>query len=227
MTIQTRRMRQMKWSDIFKKLGINLEDEIDETSKEALDSNNINEKLNNVDSDKDNDDNNKDTLDNSDDTNNNKVEDKEMGFKAPKVDKHGFYDLSDIEDAELKSFLKGANDRRKAELAERKKVDDQRVVNDAIKEYASKLKFADGWSVEDALKLGDFSNITNDDNLSKSIENAFTNLQTAKAGLFVKDKKETKVDSNPMLEGFNPIKADNNSAMTESDLIALAYGATE
>ena len=200
----------MKWSDIFKKLGIDLESEVDETSTESS-------KLNNVEIKKDSVEQTTETKKLEEDT--------KMAFKAPKIDKNGFYDLTDIEDADMKEFFKSRNTERKAELAARKAEDDKRAVNDAITKYASNVKFADGWSLEDALKLGDFSKVANDENISKEIENAFTNLKAAKAGMFVADKQSTK--STPVSEGFSPTDAEKNAAMSEDDLIAMAYGADE
>ena len=200
----------MKWSDIFKKLGIDLESEVDETSTESS-------KLNNVEIKKDSVEQTTETKKLEEDT--------KMAFKAPKIDKNGFYDLTDIEDADMKEFFKSRNTERKAELAARKAEDDKRAVNDAITKYASNVKFAEGWSLEDALKLGDFSKVANDENISKEIENAFTNLKAAKAGMFVADKQSTK--STPVSEGFSPTDAEKNAAMSEDDLIAMAYGADE
>ena len=214
----------MKWSDFFKKLGIDLESEVDDastdTSKE-IDGVNKNE---NTDSSNINDDVNKEQ-ETKEVTDSNKEEDKPMAFKAPKIDKNGFIDLTEVEDADIKAFFKTLNDNRKTELAARKAEDDKRAVNDAITKYASNVKFAEGWSLEDALKLGDFSKVANDENISKEIENAFTNLKAAKAGMFVADKQSTK--STPVSEGFSPTDAEKNAAMSEDDLIAMAYGADE
>ena len=214
----------MKWSDFFKKLGIDLESEVDDastdTSKE-IDGVNKNE---NTDSSNINDDVNKEQ-ETKEVTDSNKEEDKPMAFKAPKIDKNGFIDLTEVEDADIKAFFKTLNDNRKTELDARKAEDDKRAVNDAITKYASNVKFAEGWSLEDALKLGDFSKVANDENISKEIENAFTNLKAAKAGMFVADKKSTK--STPVSEGFSPTDAEKNAAMSEDDLIAMAYGADE
>ena len=207
----------MKWSEIFKKLGIDLESEVGDTSTDTskLDSDSKNNES--VDSDNVND--------NKEETDTNKEEDTKMAFKAPKIDKKGFYDLTDIEDADMKEFFKQRNAERKAELDARKAEDDKRVVNDAISKYASGLRFAEGWTLDDALKLGDFSKVVNDENINKEIENAFTNLKTAKTSMFVADKKVTK--STPVSEGFNPSDAEKNAAMSEDDLIAMAYGADE
>lgn len=196
----------MKWSDFFKKLGIDLESEVDETSTESSELNNVEIK--------------KDSVEQTTETK--KVEeDNKMAFKAPKIDKNGFYDLTDIEDADMKEFFKSRNTERKTELAARKAEDDKRAVNDAITKYASGIKFAEGWSLDDALKLGDFSKVANDENISKEIENAFTNLKSTKAGMFVADKKETKT-SNPMLEGFNPQNAQTTGAEANSFMEAFS-----
>lgn len=207
----------MKWSEIFKKLGIDLESEVDDTSTDTskLDSKSKNNES--VDSDNVNE--------NKEETDTKKEEDKTMAFKAPKIDKNGFIDLTEVEDEDIKAFFKTLNDSRKTELDARKAEDDKRAVNDAITKYASNVKFADGWSLEDALKLGDFSKVANDENISKEIENAFTNLKAAKAGMFVADKKSTKYT--PVSEGFSPTDAEKNAAMSEDDLIAMAYGADE
>lgn len=152
------------------------------------------------------------------------VEDKKMAFKKPNIDKNGFIDLTEVEDADLKAFFKELNASRKSELAERKAVDDKRAVDDAIAKYASNLKFAEGWTLEDAKKLGDFSKVVNDDNLTKEIENAFTSLKSSKASMFVadKDNKETKTTS-PITEKFNPINSENTE-LTDESLIEMAYG---
>lgn len=214
----------MKWSDFFKKLGLNLDDEMEDTSKETSKEKDEVIKNENTDSSNINDDVNKEQ-ETKEVTDSNKEEDKPMAFKAPKIDKNGFIDLTEVEDADIKAFFKTLNDSRKTELDARKAEDDKRAVNDAITKYASNVKFADGWSLEDALKLGDFSKVANDENINKEIENAFTNLKTAKASMFVADKKVTK--STPVSEGFNPSDAEKNAAMSEDDLIAMAYGADE
>lgn len=202
----------MKWSDFFKKLGIDLESEVDETSTESSELNNVEIK--------------KDSVEQTTETK--KVEeDTKMAFKAPKIDKNGFYDLTDIEDADMKEFFKLRNSERKTELAARKAEDDKRAVNDAISKYASGIKFAEGWSLDDALKLGDFSKVANDENISKEIENAFTNLKSTKAGMFVADKETKTEKSSPVTEGFSPVNAERNSAMTEDDIINMAYGDAE
>ena len=207
----------MKWSDFFKKLGIDLESEVDETETQAS------EEIGKVNKNEKTDSSNINSNDKKEQKE--EVEDKPMAFKAPKIDKNGFIDLTEVEDADIKAFLKTLNDSRKTELAVRKAEDDKRAVNDAITKYASNVKFAEGWSLDDALKLGDFSKVINDENINKEIENAFTNLKAAKAGMFVADKKVTK--STPVLQGFSPADAEKNSAMSEDDLIAMAYGADE
>lgn len=210
----------MKWSDFFKKLGLNLDDEMEDTSKETSKEKDVVNKNENTDSSNINDDINKEQ-ENKEVTDSNKEEDKPMAFKAPKIDKNGFIDLTEVEDADIKAFFKTLNDSRKTEFAVRKAEDDKRAVNDAITKYASGIKFADGWSLEDAIKLGDFSKVANDENINKEIENAFTNLKSTKACMFVADKKETKT-SNPMLEGFNPQNAQTTGAEANSFMEAFS-----
>lgn len=207
----------MKWSEIFKKLGIDLESEVDDASTDTSKLNSKSKNNENIDSNNVNN--------NKEETDNKKEEDTKMAFKAPKIDKKGFYDLTDIEDADMKEFFKQRNAERKIELDTRKIEDDKRAVSDAISKYASGIKFADGWTLDDAMKLGYFSKVVNDDNINKEIENAFTNLKAEKPLMFVADKKETK--STPVSEGFNPSDAEKNAAMSEDDLIAMAYGADE
>lgn len=195
----------MKFSDILKKLGIDLDSEIDETSTEALDDNKVLSKNEKVESKKENETKQEDKL----------KEDKVMAFVKPKVDKQGLIDITNIEDADLKAFLKELNDSRKTELAERKAAEDKRAVSDGIAKYAAGVKFAEGWSVDDALKLGDFSKVLNDENMTKEIENAFTNLKTTKATMFVADK-ETKKTESVLTEGFNPQNVVNSNNVPNS-----------
>lgn len=186
----------MKWSEIFKKAGINLDDEIDNTDKSTLELN-------------------------SDSNLKNNVEEKDMSsaFVEPKRDSKGLFDLSGVEDESLKNFLKKLNDEKKAELQAKKAEDDKRVVSEAISKYAKdKVKFSDGWSLDDALKLGDFSKVVNDDNLEKNIEDAFTNLKSTKANLFVKENS----NSNPLFEGFNPQQSHNASQIPNSFMEAFS-----
>ena len=214
----------MKWSDFFKKIRLNLDDEMEETLKETSEEQDKVIKNGNTDSFNINDGDKKEQ-ETEEVTDNKEEEGKPMAFKAPKIDKNGFIDLTEVEDADIKAFLKTLNDIRKTELAARKAEDDKRAVNDAITKYASNVKFAEGWNLDDALRIGDFSKVINDENINKEIENAFTNLKAAKAAMFVADKKATK--STPVSQGFSPADAEKNSAMSEDDLIAMAYGADE
>ena len=111
----------MKISELLKKIGIDLDSEIDDdTEKDITMNKDGNKKESNVDNNL------------ADAKLNNDKEETKMAFKAPKVDKNGFYDLSDIEDADMKEFFKARNLERKAELDARKVEDDKKVVNDAI-----------------------------------------------------------------------------------------------
>lgn len=206
----------MKWSDFFKKLGLNIDDEMGESSTTDLE-NNSNGNLKTE----------KDNSVKTDEKTSNSKEDKVMAFVKPKVDKNGFIDLTNIEDADMKAFFKELNDSRKTELAARKAEDDKRTVDNAISKYAAGVKFSDGWTLDDALKLGDFSKVLNDENMQKEIENAFTNLKAAKAGMFVADKKVETKKSTPVLEGFNPASVERSTTMTEDEIIAMAYGVEE
>ena len=200
----------MKISELLKKIGIDLDSEIDDdTEKDITMNKDGNKKESNVDNNL------------ADAKLNNDKEETKMAFKAPKVDKNGFYDLSAIEDADMKEFFKARNIERKAELDARKTEDDKKVVTDAISKYASGLKFAEGWTLDDALKLGDFSKVVNDENINKEIENAFTNLKTAKANMFVADKETSK--SSPIMEGFNPQNGNaNNGCVPNSFMEAFS-----
>ena len=92
-------------------------------------------------------------------------------------------------------------------------------MSEAISKYAKdKIKFSSGWSLADALKLGDFSKVVNDDNLEKNIEDAFTNLKSTKANLFIKENN----NSNPLFEGFNPQQSHNASQIPNSFMEAFS-----
>ena len=77
--------------------------------------------------------------------------------------------IENLNHADMKEFFKARNIERKAELDARKTEDDKKVVTDAISKYASGLKFAEGWTLDDAVKLGDFSKVQNDENIIKKM----------------------------------------------------------
>lgn len=145
----------------------------------------------------------KDTEENKETESENKEENK-MAFVAPKVDKNGFIDLTNVEDADLKAFFKILNDTRKMELQARKDEADKRLIDDSVKSAVSGLKLNKGITADAVSKLLDLTNVkVGEDGKVTGIEDAIKGLQTSQAGLFLADKE---AKSNPVLEGHNPVE---------------------
>lgn len=178
----------MKWSEILKKLGINLEDEVDLTDTQTLD----------VDS-KSNKDNNVEFSNSSVEKKEDKVEEVKTEVKEmvlPKYDtKTGLFDLKDVDNEELKALLKLANDTVKGKA-------NTELINKAIAEKMSTVKLVKGISNDLVLNALDKSGIKVTDGKVTGVDEAFNSLMTSQSGLFVADKETSK--SNPLLEGFNP-----------------------
>lgn len=145
----------------------------------------------------------KNTEENKETESENKEENK-MAFVAPKVDKNGFIDLTNVEDADLKAFFKILNDTRKVELQTRKAEADKRLIDDSVKSAVSGLKLNKGITADAVSKLLDLTNVkVGEDGKVTGIEDAIKGLQTSQAGLFLADKE---AKSNPVLEGHNPVE---------------------
>lgn len=202
----------MKLSDILKKLGLNVEDDIDMTDTETLDEKDNIEKKEVEDKtvvvDK------KETKTVVVDTNTKKEDKKTMAL--PKFDeKTGlFTGLNDIEDEQLKALLKQANTSVKNKANKAK-------IDGAIKTKLDTLKLIDGVSSDAVLKLLDTTGIKVQDDEVVGVNEAFDNLVKAQAGLFKKDDKSK--EASPLNEGFAK-SMDKTSPYSEDDLISQAYG---
>ena len=199
----------MKWSDFFKKLGINMDEEMDETETETgkvdkeVNENNV---VDNV----------KVQETKVEDTTKNNVEVKKMVI--PKYDeKTGLFSgINDIEDEDLKSLLKSVNASVKTKA-------NQEKINNAIKSKMDTLKLIDGVSSDVVMKLLDTNGIKVQDDEVVGVNEAFDNLVKSQAGLFKANTETKKEEPSPMLEGFSK-PMDKNSPFSEDDIIALAYG---
>ncbi len=201
----------MKLSDILKKLGLNIEDDIDmtdtETSKEQdnIEKKEVEDKTVVVDK--------KETKTVVVDTNTKKEDKKTMALKFDE-NTGLFTGLNDIEDESLKALLKQANTSVKNKANKAK-------IDGAIKTKLDTLKIIDGVSSDVVLKLLDTTGIKVQDDEVVGVNEAFDNLVKAQAGLFKKDDK-TK-EASPLNEGFaKPM--DKTSPYTEDDLVTMAYG---
>lgn len=199
----------MKWSDFFKKLGINMDEEMDDTSTETskVDKEVKKENVSNV-------------------TNvpvkevvnvvEKKVEDKKMIL--PKYDeKTGlFTGLNELDNEDLKTLLKSVNTSVKTKA-------NQEKINNAIKSKMDTLKLIDGVSSDVVMKLLDTNGIKVQDDEVVGVNEAFDNLVKSQAGLFKANTETKKEEPSPMLEGFSK-PMDKNSPFSEDDIVALAYG---
>lgn len=196
----------MKISDLLKKLGIDLDKEVDEsnenkekTEKKTSGVDNDKNKNSNIKVDTDND--NISTDDKSNDNTSvitdNAIKKEEVKKNMiPKYDtKTGLFDLSGIEDGELKAVLKLANDTVKTNK-------NSQIIAKAIDDKLGTVKLADGITKDAILTLLDRSGIKVTEDGVTGINEAFDSLKSAQAGLFKVDTKDVK--SNPILEGFNP-----------------------
>lgn len=129
---------------------------------------------------------------------------KEEHSMVPKYNtKTGLFDLAGIEDAELKAVLKLANDTVKTN-------NNKAVIDKAIDNKISTLKINKGISNNLIKKSLDVTNIkVNDDGQVTGVDEAFDALKKSEAGLFISE--DTTQNSNPLLEGFNPVQSGENN----------------
>lgn len=216
----------MKMSDVLKKLGINLdenieiEDEVTDSStsgskseskikgnEEKNNKANNNVTINVASSKKDN------TKDKDEDT---KQEDIEMDYKTIKFDTNtGLFDLGNIENADLKAVLKLAND---TVIGTANKV----KIDSAFNEKLAGLKIRKGITPDAVKALIKMDNVkVGSDGKVVGLDEAFETLQKEQSGLFVSRNTS---ESTPVLEGYNP--ADNKDAgsnnVTDMELLALS-----
>lgn len=203
----------MKLSDILKKIGIDLDAEIDEakqeTSEEIGKSNkNKDEVIDESTSDKE-----EVTKEESKET----VEDTKETQEEVKVelkfdDKTGLFDLKGIEDADIKAVLQRANDYT-VRTANNVKIEK------AFSEKLSGLKIRKGITDEVIKKMINFDDIKVDGDKVIGLDEAFETLQKEQSGLFVQRQQS---ESTPILEGFNPVENNDSSSALNASLASLA-----
>lgn len=203
----------MKLLDLLKRIGLNPEDDVDLTENETLEE----KKGNNLILKNGEKDDKGEDLKTSEvpPSNEPAPEVKEVKQVLPKYDsKTGLFDLSGVEDGELKDLLKTANANTKAKA-------EQKIIEDAVSAKLGTLKIAKGISTDAVSKLLDRTGIKVVDGKAVGVDEAFDTLKGANAGLFVSESKEK---SNPMLEGFNPQNNIGANALDEASIIEMAYG---
>lgn len=204
----------MKLIDILKKLGINIDDEVELTDKKE-------EKTETKTSDE------KEVVNNSEvKTDETKTEEKdkktEEKVDEPKEEpavelvydeKTGLFDTKGIKDESVLAVLTKANNYT-INTANKVKIDK------AFDEKISGLKIRKGITPEAVRSLVKMDGIKVEDGKVVGIDEAFETLQKEQSGLFV---QRNQPESNPMLEGFNPVQNtnDNGSALNAS-LAALS-----
>lgn len=204
----------MKLSDILKKLGINIDDEVELADKKE-------DKTETKTSDE------KEVVNNSEvKTDEIKTEEKdkktEEKVDEPKEEpavelvydeKTGLFDTKGIKDESVLAVLTKANNYT-INTANKVKIDK------AFDEKMSGLKIRKGITPEAVRSLVKMDGIKVEDGKVIGIDEAFETLQKEQSGLFV---QRNQPESNPMLEGFNPVQNtnDNGSALNAS-LAALS-----
>jgi len=206
----------MKLSDVFKKLGINIEDDIDteDAASSSKDKEIKNDGKDSNDKDKSNNVVINVTTSEKEKVQGDEKEETVMDYSKIKFD-NGIFDLSTVEDEGLKAVLKASNDYTKA-TANKVKIDS------AINSKVAELKLNAGITKDVVLTMLDRSGIKVDGNGAVvGVDEAITSLKTAQAGLFVAEKNGdgNKGNSNngqgnvniygqgqstPVQEGFNP-----------------------
>ena len=178
--------------EFFKRLGINLEDEVEDANSDAS---NINE----VGSEILNDVGVEDT--HTEENNNEQVEEVEEvpALRIPRYDDNtGLFDVDSTDNEELKALLRSVNESVTNKA-------NQSLIDKAVSDKLGSVKLHRGISADFVRKNLDLSGVSVKDGKVVGVDEAFTALQKEQAGLFVADKKE----SSPLLEGYNPIKSNS------------------
>ena len=127
-------------------------------------------------------------------------------------EKTGLFDLKGIEDNNIKAELQKANDYT-IRTANNVKIEK------AFNEKLSGLKIRKGITSEVIKKMINFDEVKVDGDNVVGLDEAFENLQKEQSGLFVQRNQS---ESNPMLEGFNPVQNTDNSSALNASLASLA-----
>ena len=212
----------MKLIDILKKIGIDVEEDVDYTNEQTL---NSNSKSNNkaVEYKKEKDEvthkNTKNTVENTkntgEDTKNTNEDTKnteEIKVEIKFDEKTGLFDLKGIEDNAIKAELQKANDYT-IKTANNVKIEK------AFNEKLNGLKIRKGITSEVIKKMINFDDVKVDGDNVVGLDEAFEKLQKEQSGLFVQRNQS---ESNPMLEGFNPVQNTDNSSVLNASLASLA-----
>jgi hypothetical protein len=204
----------MKLIDILKKLGINIDDEIELTEKkeEKTDSETSKEKDIVINSEKKSEE--VKTEEKAKETEE-KIEEQKEESEVELVydEKTGLFDTKGIKDESVLAVLTKANNYT-INTANKVKIDK------AFDEKMSGLKIRKGITPEAVRSLVKMDGIKVEEGKVVGIDEAFETLQKEQSGLFV---QRNQPESNPMLEGFNPVQNtnDNGSALNAS-LAALS-----
>lgn len=205
----------MKLSEILKKLGLNIDEEIElpeenkkETKKETLDVNK---------------DNKKEEIENENKTPVVETKKSEETKKVEEVkedavvelifnEKTGLFDTKGITDANVKAVLEKAN-------AYTINTANQVKIDKAFEEKIAGLKIRKGITTDAIRALVKMDGIKVENDKVVGIDEAFETLQKEQSGLFVQRNQS---ESNPMLEGFNPAQSNGS---TSSDALTASLAA--
>ena len=205
----------MKLIDILKKIGIDLDEEVDYADEQTLnsDSKSNNEvvedkKEKNEVTPKDKKETKVEEKDTSEDT----KDTEEIKVEIKFDEKTGLFDLKGIEDNAIKTELQKANDYT-IRTANNVKIEK------AFNEKLNGLKIRKGITSEVIKKMINFDEVKVDGDNVVGLDEAFENLQKEQSGLFVQRNQS---ESNPMLEGFNPVQNTDNSSALNASLASLA-----
>lgn len=214
----------MKLSDLLKKLGLNLDDDIelneDEKNKDKKEKE---EGTKGKEDEKDKEDDKGENKDNPDDKPKvdnigkdiiDKKTEEVNKVKLEFNDQTGLFKTEGIEDVELKSVLEQANNYT---ITTRNNVAIDRAFNEKI----GTLKLRKGITVDAVKKLIDLSQVKVDGDKVSGVDEAFENLQKEQSGLFV---SRNQPESSPLLDGFNPANdgVNDNKSSLDSALAGLA-----
>lgn len=214
----------MKLSDVLKKLGLNLDDDVElnedeknkdkkEEEKDTKNKEETKDKEDDKEKDKDNPDDKPKGINNSKEIVENKTEEVTK-VKLEFDDSTGLFKTDSIEDVELKETLERANNYT---ITTRNNVAIDRAFNEKI----GTLKLRKGITVDAVKKLIDLSNVKVDGDKVSGVDEAFENLQKEQSGLFV---SRNQPESSPLLDGFNPANdgVNDNKNSLDSALAGLA-----
>lgn len=211
----------MKLIDFLKKLGINVDEEIDVAEKKEEETKTKTSEVNDDVKKKEKDKVDEKTPDKDEKTT---AEDKKAEKKVeevkeePKVElkfdeNTGLFDLKGIEDESIKAVLTKANNYT-INTANKVKIDK------AFDEKLAGLKIRKGITTDAVRSLVKMDGIKVEGDKVVGIDEAFENLQKEQSGLFV---QRNTPESNPMLEGFNPVQNNNdNGSALNASLAALS-----